>query len=247
MKSASSIEITIPVLDEEATLHAQVRTVRDYLDHNLADLGPITLVIADNGSTDATPVIGSELERELAGVRYLRLNQRGVGRALKSSWGQSSARIVGYMDLDLSTDIRHLRPALKMLVADEADIVTGSRLAKGARVIGRSPLRSVTSRGFNLIVRAMFGTSFTDGMCGFKFLKRGIVDELRSAGAVSDGWFFATEVLICGEYLGYRIGDLPVEWKDDPNSKVNIAKLTLEYLKAMQALRRRLPQRRRLG
>lgn len=239
-----SIEITIPILNEESTLEAQVRKVHHYLQSDLRDLAPIVIVLADNGSTDATPEIARSLQKELDGVHYLRLEQRGVGRALKASWTQSKAEIVGYMDLDLATDLRYLRPALEKLRADQAEIVTGSRLAKGARVIGRSLLRNITSWGFNLIIRTVFRISFSDGMCGFKFLKRSCLENLRNAGAVSDGWFFATEILITGDYLGYRIFDLPVEWRDDQNSKVKIGKLVVEYLNAMRMLRRRLPARR---
>ena len=234
------IEITIPVLNEEETLERQVRRTRDFIDRRLADLGPITLVIADNGSIDATPAIARTLEKEVAGVRYLRLEERGVGRALKASWGASGARIVGYMDLDLATDLEHLRPALEMLLKGPADIVTGSRLARGARVIGRSPLRSFTSRCFNLIVKGFFRTRFSDGMCGFKFLRREHLPALLEHGAVSDGWFFATEALVVGESLGLEVREIPVTWTDDPNSKVKIGKLTLEYLRAMRVLRKRL-------
>lgn len=239
----SMIEITIPILNEELTLDVQVRKIRNYISNNLSDLPPITLILADNGSTDATPAYARALEQELEGVRYLRLEERGVGRALKASWGKSNASIVGYMDLDLATNLDYLRSALDTLRTDHADIVTGSRLAKGARVIGRSLLRNITSRGFNLIVKTVFQTSFSDGMCGFKFLKRKNLEQLRYAGSESDGWFFATEILITAEYLGLRIADLPVEWTDDPNSKVKIGKLVVEYLKAMMVLRRRLPKR----
>jgi glycosyltransferase involved in cell wall biosynthesis len=239
-----SIEITIPILNEECTLDEQVRKAHQYIQGNLRDLGLITIILADNGSTDATPDIARSLQQELAGVHYLRLDQKGVGRALKASWGQSKAEIVGYMDLDLATDLRYLRPALEKLCADQADIVTGSRLAKGARVVGRSLLRNFISRCFNLIIKMVFRISFSDGMCGFKFLKRSYLENLRNAGAVSDGWFFATEILITGEYLGYRIFDLAVEWRDDPNSKVKIGKLVVEYLNAMRLLRRRLPVKR---
>ncbi len=240
-----SIEITIPILNEEATLDKQVRAAHHYIENNLSDLGEITIILADNGSTDATPNIAGSLAQELVGVRYLRLEQRGVGRALKASWGRSKAGIVGYMDLDLATDLRYLRPALEKLRAEESDIVTGSRIAKGARVIGRSAVRSFTSRCFNLIVKTIFRTSFSDGMCGFKFLHRSCLENLMEAGATSDGWIFATEILITGEYLGYRIHDLAVEWTDDPDSKVKIGKLAIEYLKAMHALRQRLPTRKK--
>lgn len=239
-----SIEITIPILNEEGTLDEQVRKVHQYLQSNLRDFAPIVIILADNGSTDATPNIARSLQQQLDGVHYLRLEQKGVGRALKASWTQSKADIVGYMDLDLATDLRYLRPALEKLRMDQADIVTGSRLAKGARVIGRSLLRGFTSRCFNLIIKTLFRISFSDGMCGFKFLKRNCLENLRNAGAVSDGWFFATEILITGDYLGYRIFDLPVEWRDDPNSKVKIGKLAVEYLNAMRLLRRRLPAKR---
>lgn len=240
-----SIEITIPILNEESSLDEQVRKANQYIQNNLTDIGSITIILADNGSTDATPDIARSLQQALPGVQYLRLEQRGVGRALKASWSQSKAEIVGYMDLDLATDLRYLRPALEKLCADQADIVTGSRLLNGSRVIGRSLLRNFTSRSLNFILKAVFRISFSDGMCGFKFLKRSCLDDLRDAGAVSDGWFFATEILITGEYLGYRIFDLAVEWRDDPNSKVKIGKLAVEYLNAMRVLRRCLPERRK--
>lgn len=241
---SQSIEITIPILNEEGTLDAQVRKAHQYILDNLRGFSPITLILADNGSTDSTSDIARSLEQELAGVRYLRLDKKGVGRALKASWGQSKADFVGYMDLDLATDLQYLQPALETLRTNQADIVTGSRLAKGARVVGRSALRNFTSRSFNLIVKIIFRTSFSDGMCGFKFLKRSCLENIRKAGAVSDGWFFATEILVVGDYLGYRIFDLPVLWRDDPNSKVKIGKLAVEYLIAMRMLRRRLPRRR---
>jgi glycosyltransferase involved in cell wall biosynthesis len=239
----SEIEITIPILNEEPTLDAQVRKILSYITINLSDLAPITLILVDNGSSDATPTIATALESELDNVYYMRLEERGVGRALKASWDRSRAIIVGYMDLDVATNLDHLRPALEMLRADHAEVVTGSRLAKGARVIGRSHLRNFTSRCFNLILKFVFRTSFSDGMCGFKFLKRNTLEKLRCAGSVSDGWFFATEILITAEYLGLRVFDLPVEWTDDPNSKVKIGKLAVEYLGAMRLLRQRLPKR----
>ena len=155
---------------------------------------------------------------------------------MKASWGNSSADIVGYMDLDLATDLKHLKAAFSSFNG-EVKLVTGSRLAKGAKVIGRSPLRSFTSRVFNLIVQTWFGSSFSDGMCGFKFLERSVLESLMKNGAQSDGWFFATELLVVADAMKLKIKDLPVEWTDDPNSKVKIAKLTAEYLKAMKSLK----------
>jgi glycosyltransferase involved in cell wall biosynthesis len=237
-----TIEITIPVLNEEASLAEKIRKAHAFIEDNLQDIGLIKIIIADNGSTDDTQKIAQFLTKELQGVEYLRLEQRGVGRALKASWSKSNADIVGYFDLDLATDLRYLRPALESLVSREAEIVTGSRLARGAKVIGRKPLRNFTSICFNYIVKFTFNTTFSDGMCGFKFIQRRILEKLMATGAKSDGWFFATEILVIGEYLKYKVLDLPVTWTDDPNSKVKIIKLAIEYLKAMLVLRKQLNQ-----
>ena len=235
-----TIEITIPILNEESSLEQQVEKVLQFLQAKVTHMGDISLVLADNGSTDNTPEIANRLARAYPAINYLRLNKRGVGLALKASWGQSKADIVGYMDLDLATDLNYLEPALLKLLNDEADIVTGTRLATGSKVVGRSTLRNITSYSFNKIVKFVFNNKFSDGMCGFKFLNRGIFDDLCTAGAQSDGWFFATEVLVTGEWLGYRVFDLPVTWTDDPNSKVKLFKLTMEYLKAMSSLKKKL-------
>lgn len=240
----NTIEITIPVLNEEKSIIQQIQKLHEYINETLQDIGKIKLVIADNGSTDATSRHALSLAQELADVEYFRLEERGVGRALKASWIKSTADIVGYMDLDLATDLTYIRPALEQLVLNHADIVAGSRLASGAIVIGRTRLRNFTSRCFNSIVRISFRTRFSDGMCGFKFLRRPILRHLMEFGAVSDGWFFATQLLVIGEYLNYRIYDLPVKWTDDPNSKVKIGKLSIEYLKEIFRLKKLLTTKR---
>ena len=233
------IEIAIPILNEESTLDAQIRLVDRFLIESLTAYPETSVIIADNGSTDQSSEIGQALAKELDRVSYERVGQRGVGRALKHTWTRSMADVVGYMDLDLSTDLSHLPEALRM-IEQGSDVVTGSRLSPGSKVIGRSPVRSVVSHAFNLIVRTYFGTHFADGMCGFKFLLREHVAPLIDLGAKSDGWFFATEILICAEYAGLRVDDLPVIWRDDPETKARMGKLTIEYLTAMRRLKRQL-------
>lgn len=234
------IDVVIPILNEESSLDAQVRKAVDYLESTFQGVYRTRLKIADNGSSDRSFEIGASLQSEIEMVDYVRVGERGVGRALKFAWTQSEADIIGYMDLDLATDLRHLPDALGPLAANDADIVTGSRLKSGSKVRGRSPTREMTSRALNLMVRAYFGTSFTDGMCGFKFLRRQYLSRLMEMGAMSDGWFFATELLICAEHAGLRMIDLPVEWSDDRSSKAKIGKLALEYTAAMRTLKRHL-------
>lgn len=234
------IDVVIPILDEEDTLSTQICRAANYLEQNFRGVYDVRLIIADNGSTDHSPEIGGDLESNIEIVEYLRIGERGVGRALKFAWTRSDADIVGYMDLDLATDLKHLQEAFAPLIARKVDVVTGSRLRKGAKVVGRSLVRAVTTRAFNLIVRSYFRTNFSDGMCGFKFLRREHISQLMKLGAQSDGWFFATELLICAEYAGLRVKDLPVVWRDDPNSRVEIGKLAGEYIGAMRELKAHL-------
>lgn len=240
-KGKALIEITIPVLNEELTLRRNVTRLRRYLDQELSQLGPIAIVVADNGSTDRTVAEAETAAAELGQLRVLSVGQRGVGRALKASWATSTADIIGYMDLDFATDLAHVGPALSLLLdVDGPAIVNGSRLKRGSRVVGRSLQREVTSRTFNAIVKRYFHTTFTDGMCGFKFLRRSVLAELLQRGVGSDGWFFSTELLVVAQHEGLLVHELPVRWTDDGDSRVRIGALSLEYLRDMRQLKRRM-------
>jgi len=240
-----TFEITIPVLNEEETLDRQIRILHDFLCRHFPDRGEQWhIVIADNGSADQTPHIAEALMDELPEVYLIRVPERGVGLALKTSWGQSKADIVGYMDLDLATDLQHFIQAYNALGTEGYDLVYGTRLHPKSRVIGRTLKREITSRVFNFILKIYLGTRFSDGMCGFKWLKREFVRPLMDGGASSNGWFFSTELLSVAEWKGLNICELPVKWTDDTSgSKVKIGPLARQYLKAMAILKKRKPLR----
>ncbi len=239
-----TFDVTVPVLNEEATLERQIRILHRFLcEHFPARRRQWRIVVADNGSTDNTLNIALRLVAELPEVHLVRVPKRGVGLALKTSWTQSEADIVGYMDLDLATDLNHFIQAYNALATEGYDLVYGTRLHPRSRVIGRTLKREITSRVFNFIVRHYLGTHFSDGMCGFKWLKRAHVPALIAGGAVSDGWFFSTELLAVAEWQGLRLCELPVRWTDDTSSsKVNIPKLAQQYLKAMAVLKKHKPK-----
>lgn len=234
-----TFDVTIPVLNEEETLERQVRLVHAFLSEHYADK-QWRIVVADNGSTDRTGQIAHGLEQTLPGIFWLRLSEKGVGLALKTSWLSSEADMVGYMDLDLATNLRHFIQAYNAIDTEGFDVVYGSRLHKKSRVIGRTVKREITSRMFNRIVGGYLGTHFSDGMCGFKWLKRKHVQKLIDGGAESKGWFFSTELLAVAEWQGLKLCELPVTWTDDAaNSKVNIPRLARQYLQAMAVLKKR--------
>lgn len=237
-----TFDVTIPVLNEAPTLERQVRTLHRFLQEHFPQKGQWQIIIADNGSTDDTPHIAAALGDEMPEIKLVRVPEKGVGLALKTSWTQSQADIVGYMDLDLATDLQHFIQAYNALNSEGFDLVYGTRLHKQSRVVGRTLKREITSRVFNFIVKARLGTRFSDGMCGFKWLKREHVKPLMDGGAVSNGWFFSTELLAVAEWSGLSICELPVKWTDDTTgSKVNISRLAKQYLKALEVLKQKKP------
>jgi glycosyltransferase involved in cell wall biosynthesis len=237
-----TFDITIPVLNEEATLSQQVRLLHDFLCDHFPDRSQWKIVIADNGSTDNTPHLAMALCDDFPEVQLVKVPEKGVGLALKTSWGQSKADMVGYMDLDMATDLRHFIQAYNAIHTEGFDLVYGTRLHRQSKVIGRTITREITSRIFNMLLRWYLGVRFSDGMCGFKWLKRSYVQPLIDGGAVSNGWFFSTELLSVAEWKGLKMCELPVVWTDDAaNSKVNIPRLAKQYLKAMAVLRQQKP------
>ncbi len=231
----TTLDVVIPGLNEEAGLANTVCTLLAFMPRQMAAYD-WRIVIADNGSTDRTRGIGRGLASEHARVEYLRLEQRGRGRALKHAWTRSEADVVAYMDMDLSTDLGALPELVSAVVDGGHDVAIGSRLKRGAEVIGRSPKREFISRCYSLIFRSMFLTSFVDAQCGFKAVSRRAVK--RVLPLVEDtGWFFDTELLILCEKNGFSVAEIPVRWVDDPDSRVRIVGTAVEDLKGLLRLR----------
>jgi putative flippase GtrA len=225
-------EIVIPVRNEERELAPSVRR----LDAYLHDRFPFTtrITIADNGSTDDTWPEAQALESGLASVRAVRLERPGRGGALRSIWSASDADVVTYMDVDLSTDLNALLPLLAPLFSGHSDVAIGTRLARGARVI-RGPRREIISRCYNLLLHATLGTGFSDAQCGFKALR---ADAARALLPLTSdtSWFFDTELLVLAERAGLRIHEVPVDWIDDADSRVNVIATALADLRGIVRL-----------
>ena len=231
----TSLDVVVPVLNEEKDLAPNIQELHRFLTNFLGSY-EWRIVIADNGSTDSTPDIAKSLTEQNSRIAYMRLEQRGRGRALSRAWMESSADIVGYMDLDLSTDLGALPDLVEAISAGECDVAVGSRLRKGAEVIGRPFKREVISRAYSLIFRSMFLTGFRDAQCGFKALSARAAGEL--VPLVQDtGWFFDTELLILAGKNGYQIKELPVKWTDNPDSRVKIIGTAYEDIKGLLRLR----------
>ncbi len=230
------VEIVVPVYNEAATLSERVRRLHAYLRTSFPFSFRVT--IADNGSSDGTWAAAQALADELGEVRATRLEAKGRGRALESVWSGSDAKVLAYMDVDLSTDLAALLPLVAPLLSGHSDVAIGSRLTRGARVV-RGSKRELISRGYNALLHVALGTRFSDAQCGFKAIRSDRARELLPL--VSDrAWFFDTELLVRAERAGLRIYEVPVDWVDDPDSRVDILRTALDDLRGVWRLARDL-------
>ncbi len=235
------LDIVVPVHNEEADLERSVRRLHAYL-HGDAPFSGLPfrarLTVADNASTDATLLIAHRLAGELPGVRVVHLAETGRGRTLRTVWLDSDAAVLVYMDVDLSTDLAALLPLVAPLISGHSDIAIGSRLARSSRVI-RGPKREVISRGYNLLLRGTLAARFSDAQCGFKAIRADVAATLLPL--VQDtGWFFDTELLVLAERSGLRIHEVPVDWIDDADSRVDLFGTAVADLRGIARVARAL-------
>ncbi|WP_406299153.1 glycosyltransferase family 2 protein [Embleya sp. NBC_00888] len=230
------VDVVVPVYNEAHVLAASVRRLHAYL------LGgfpyAFRIVIADNASTDRTWQVARDLARELPHVRAVHLDRKGRGRALRKVWTESDADVVAYMDVDLSTDLDAFLPLVAPLVSGHSDLAIGTRLARSAAVL-RGPRREVVSRSYNLLLRGVFAARFSDAQCGFKAV-RTVVAQALLPHVHDEEWFFDTELLLLAERNGLRIHEVPVDWVDDPDSRVDVLRTALDDLRGMARVARRI-------
>lgn len=234
MKPPRLVNVTLPVFNEERRLARSLPRLHAFLAAQCRF--PFELVIADNGSTDGTPTLARQLAAAHPGTRVEHLDQRGRGRALKHVWRDSAADILSYMDVDLSTDLAAFPPLLAALVDGGHDVAVGSRLLQASRT-RRSLKRELLSRGYNRLVRWLFGTRLSDAQCGFKALTREAFTRLLPH-LTDDGWFLDTELLVWAEHLGLRVHELPVCWEEDADSRVRLVRTMWMDLLGLARLRR---------
>lgn len=231
------ITILFPVLDERLRLRKGIETTVKYLRKNSTI--PYHLMILDNGSTDETPEIAARLCDEYEEVEYVRVNQKGVGVAFRKGIELNRSEIVGYMDIDLSTNIKHLGEAIHIFAScPEIEYINGTRFSKKSDTKGRKWYRKITSQGLLILLKAAFGMRCTDAVCGFTFLRKETAERLVAACGNDNGWFYTIEFLLRAERMGVVIYDMPVEWQEDYNTTVKVWKTIKNYLVQIHRLRR---------
>ena len=228
------VDIVIPVYNEERDLEPCVRRLHAHLTVGLPY--PFQITVADNASTDTTLEVANRLAAEFPSVRVVHMPEKGKGRALRAVWSTSDATVLAYMDVDLSTDLAAVLPLIAPLVSGHSDLAIGTRLHRGSRVV-RGAKREFISRSYNLMLRHTLSTRFSDATCGFKAIRREVATHLLPL--VKDNeWFFDTELLVLAERGALRIHEVPVDWIDDPDSRVHIVNTAMADLRGIARLAR---------
>ncbi len=221
-KTKDSVEVSVvfPAYNEvdylDSAVEKTTQTLREFT-------SSFELIIAEDGSTDGTAERSEELAQKYPFVKHIHGEQRlGRGTALNNAFRQSSGEVLVYMDLDIATDLKHLKPLVEAITLEGCDFATGSRLLPESKV-ERTLRRSISSKTYNFLVRAMLGSKLRDHQCGFKAFKREptlkLLDEVGARH-----WFWDTEIFVRAARKGYKIKEIPVEWKSGRKTKVNLFK-----------------------
>lgn len=226
--------IVLPVYNEEEQIVQHTKRLVSWIAET--PWASSTIIIADNGSTDATPELGLELAQTFANVRYRRTEAAGRGGALRDAWSSANDPVLAYTDIDLSTTLADMMVILGCVGSGAADIAIGSRLIEGA-IVQRSLRREIISRVYNATVRALLGVPFKDAQCGCKAVKRTVAMSLLER-VEDDGWFFDTELLVHAHRDGITVREIPVRWSDDDDSRVKIVQTVLRDLRGIMRMRR---------
>jgi glycosyltransferase involved in cell wall biosynthesis len=223
------VDIVIPVYNEQRALPGCVRVLHGFLTEQFPFSWQI--VVVDNASTDGTLGVAGKLAEEFDRLEVRHLDRKGRGLALRESWQASTADIVVYMDVDLSTGLDALLPLVAPLVNGHSDLAIGSRLAPGARTV-RGGKREFVSRCYNGLIRLTHGARFSDAQCGFKAARTDVIRPLLSR-VTDDSWFFDTELLLVAEHNGLRVHEVPVDWLEDTDTRVDVAGTALDDIRGL--------------
>jgi glycosyltransferase involved in cell wall biosynthesis len=233
-----SVEIVVPVYNEAHVLVDSISRLHAYLEDSFPF--PFQITVADNASTDATWQVATDLTYQLPQVHAVHLEHKGRGRALKAVWSQSQADVVAYMDVDLSTGLEGFLPLVAPLLSGHSDVAIGSRLHRHAAVV-RGPKREFISRCYNILLKLGLAARFSDAQCGFKAVRTPVFKAM--APHIEDNaWFFDTELLVLAERNKLRIHEVPVDWTDDPDSRVDVVRTAMDDLKGMWRIAKRTLQ-----
>jgi len=220
------VSVVLPAYNEAPRLAKAIETV----DAHMEKTGYLyEIIVAEDGSTDGTEKIASDMSLKNERVKHLHFDKKqGRGKALTNAFLKAKGEILVYLDVDLSTKMKHLKELVDSIAVEGYDFATGSRLMKES-IRERSFKRDFASKGFNFLVKFLLGSKIHDHQCGFKAFKKSaflkIKDQIKDTH-----WFWDTEVLIVAQKEGFKVKEFPVEWYQGNNTTVKFSQDVLYML-----------------
>ena len=202
------LSIFFPMWNEEQYVHRAVAAAQDVCEWLMTDgeIGDYELIIVDDASTDATPVLADELAAADPHVRVVHhATNRKLGGSIKTGFAAATGDLILYTDADLPFEMRELVRALRVLRTYEADVVSAYRLDR----TGEGPRRAIYSFAYNWLVQLMFGTRLRDINFAFKLCRRTVLDHVT---LVSEGSFIDAELVIRAQRSGFQVLQIGVDY-----------------------------------
>lgn len=226
------VSVVLPAYNEvdylQPAVEKTIQTLTEFADS-------YEVIIAEDGSTDGTAERTEELMQKTPFVRHIHREKRlGRGTALNNAFKQSNGEVLVYMDLDLATDLRYLKPLVEAITVEGYDFSTGSRMMAESKA-ERTFSRGISSKTYNFLVRRMLGSKLRDHQCGFKAFKREPLMELLDKVEATH-WFWDTEILVRAQRQGFRVKEIAVEWKSGKATKVNLFKDSWNMFRQIMSL-----------
>lgn len=212
------ISLILPAYNESRVIPKTLGEAVDYFESRKMSY---EIIVAADG-TDGTREIVRSMAATNAGLQATGADaRRGKGLGIREAVSRATGKIIGYADADNKVpieDFDKLRPAL----ASGIEMVIGSR-RNGAVIEKAQPLyRRVGSTGFHFFMQTVVGLAgIQDTQCGFKFFQHNVAKELFRRQKI-DGYMFDVEILAIGRRLGYRIEQIPIRWRDDADSRLDL-------------------------
>lgn len=235
MRSETFLSVVIPAYNEAhrlpRTLHRLAEYFREASPRWGVSLDAIEVIVVDDGSDDGTGRVAQAFSDRLPKIRILYNSpNRGKGFAVRYGMLSAQGKFRLFSDADLSTPIEEVEKLLSPVRGEECDIAIASRGLPQSILEVRQPfIREMLGRLFNLVVQALATPGIWDTQCGFKLFRDEVAERLFQTQRL-DGFAFDVEVLFLARKFGYRIKEIPVRWRNDPNTKVRTLQDGLKML-----------------
>jgi dolichyl-phosphate beta-glucosyltransferase len=237
------VSLIIPAYNEAGRIVSTVTEAIDYFDTRQQ---PCEIIVSADG-TDGTREAAGTLTARHPFVKVIGSPERGgKGRGIRQAIQISSGDVIGFSDADNKTPITEFDKILPQLEAGH-EVVIGSRGLRDSNIERPQKwYRRIGSKGFGVFMHATVGLSgIIDTQCGFKFFRGDVARDLFRHQKI-DGYMFDVEILYIAKQRGYRIAQVPVRWRDDGDSRLNLIAGNIRNVRDVLSIRwrhRELPER----